>query len=138
MVVSFVFLPSLRCISSPFDRIATWSKAYDIASKMMAGLAGVASLGFGTAAYYAPTNYIQKSMIASAVLSASVVPFTILVIKPTILALKAIEKEGNDAKATSDGDKLIEKWGKLSLTRWAIMTIALLNGLKELSEWYDL
>lgn len=133
IIISFVFLPSLKRISSTYDRVGAWSKQYDIASKIMASLGGVACLSFGTAAYYAPTNYVRNSMIASAVLSISVIPFTILFIRPTVVALKAIEKERDTVNATAEGDKLIEKWGKLSLIRWSFMAIASLNGLKELS-----
>jgi Domain of unknown function (DUF1772) len=133
---TFVFLPSLRRISIPLDRVATFSRTYDLASKIYASISTLAGLSFSTAAYYAPTNYLQKSMIASAVLSFSVAPMTLLVIMPTVKALKAIESAGDTVKANSEGDKLIEKWGNLSLIRWSLMTVAALNGLKELSELY--
>lgn len=104
----------------------------------MVSLGGIAGLAFGTAAYYAPTQHVQYSMIASALLSVSVAPFTFLAIMPTNKKLKAIESSGDVVKATAEGDKLLEQWGKLSLIRWSIMAIASLNGLKELSEWYSL
>lgn len=136
--MSFVFLPSLRRVSVPLDRISAWSRQYDIASKIMGSLGGIAGLAFGTAAYYAPLPYVQNSMIASALLSFSAAPFTLLAIMPTNKALKAIESSGDTVKAAAEGDKLLEKWGKLSLIRWSLMAIASLNGLKELSEWYAL
>lgn len=137
-MISFVFLPSLRQVTIPLDRISAWSKQYDLASKIMVSFAGIASTSFGTAAYYAPTQYLQKSMIASALLSISVIPFTLQFIFPTNKALKAIEKSGDGEKALSEGDKLLEKWGKLSLARWSIMAVAALIGLKNLSGWYTL
>jgi len=136
--ISFIFLPTLRCVSLPYDRVAAWSKLYDIGSKIMMAFSGVGCLAFGTAAYYAPTYYIQNSMIASALLSISAVPFTVLFMRPTVQALKAIEKDGDDVKTTAEGDKLIEKWGKLSLMRCSLVCIGALNGLKELSEAYAL
>jgi Domain of unknown function (DUF1772) len=104
----------------------------------MGSLSGVAGIAFGTAAYYAPTYYLQNSMIASALLSFSIAPFTVLVIMPTVKALKGIETSGDTDKAAAEGDKLIEKWGKLGLIRFFVMAVAALNGLKELSEWYAL
>jgi Domain of unknown function (DUF1772) len=137
-MISFVFLPSLRQVTVPLDRISVWSKQYDLASKIMIRFAGIAFASFGIAAYYAPTRYLQKSMIASALLSISVMPFTLKFIFPTNNALKAIEKDGDGEKALSEGDKLLEKWGKLGLVRWSIMAAATLIGMKELSGWYTL
>lgn len=77
-------------------------------------------------------------MAASAALALSVVPFTVIALIPTVQKLKKIESSGDTIKAQSEGEGLLEKWGKLSLVRWSIMTVALLNGLKELSEWYEL
>jgi hypothetical protein len=137
-VISFVFLPSLRRVTVPLDRISAWSRQYDIAARIMASLAAITFTSFGIAAYYAPTQYLQKSMIASALLSVSVVPFTLLVIFPTNKALKAIEKSGEGEVALSEGDRLLKKWGRLSLIRWSLMAVAALNGLRELSCLYTL
>jgi hypothetical protein len=138
MAINFIMLPSLRRVSLPYDRVAAWSRLYDIGSKIMVTLSGVSGLAFGIAAYYAPNHYIQNSMITSALLSLSPLPVTLLAIRPTVQALKAIDKGGDDVKATADGDQLIEKWGKLSLIRWSLVMLGALNGLKELSEWYAL
>ena len=73
-------------------------------------------------------------MIASSALAISVIPFTLIAIIPTVKALKKIEADNDAPKAEKEADKLIEKWGKLSLIRWGLMAIAFLNGLKELSE----
>jgi Domain of unknown function (DUF1772) len=137
-VVSFVFLPSLKPITAPLDRVAAFSKSFDTASKLMISYAGIAVAGFGTAAYYAPTQYLRNSMAVSAALALSIAPFSVIALIPTVQKLKQIESSGDTLKAQSEGDGLLEKWGKLSLVRWSIMSVALLNGLKELSEWYEL
>lgn len=120
------------------DRIACFSKAFDIASKMMVGFAGTATAAFATAAYYAPTQYLRNSMIASAALALSVFPYTVIGILPTVQKIKKIESSKDAIKAQSEGDGLIDKWGKLAFVRMVLMSVALLNGLKELSEWYQL
>jgi len=55
---------------------------------------------------------------------------------PTIKELKGIEAANDTLKATTEGDKLLAKWTKLSTIRLGLMTVAFLNALKELSEWY--
>jgi hypothetical protein len=131
-------LPSLSQISVPLDRVAVWSKSFDLASKVMASLSLTATASFATAAYYAPTISIRNSMIASSALAISALPFTLIVILPTVKKLKAIQANNDTFQATAEGDSLIEKWGKLSLIRWTFMLVACLNGLKELSEWHSL
>jgi len=97
-----------------------------------------ATVGFGVAAYYAPTSFLQNSMIVSSLLALSPLPVTFGFIVPTVKALKALEKSGDSVKATAEGDTLIEKWGKLSLFRWLLVAGGFLNGLYQLSEWYHL
>jgi hypothetical protein len=131
-------LPSISQVSVPLDRVAAWSKQYDNASKIMASLSFTATASFATAAYYAPTLSIRNSMIASAGLAISALPFTFIFIFPTVKKLKAIHANNDTFQATAEGDSLIEKWGKLSLIRWTFVLVGCLNGLKELSEWHSL
>jgi hypothetical protein len=104
----------------------------------MASLSFTATASFATAAYYAPTLSVRNSMIASAGLAMSALPFTLIFIFPTVKKLKAIYENNDTFQATAEGDSLIEKWGKLSLIRWTFMLVGCLNGLKELSEWHSL
>jgi len=138
IVISFVFLPCLKRVSSPLERISAWSLQYDIAAKLMPSLGVISSIAFGTAAYYAPTIGLRNSMIASAAFGISVIPFTGVAILPTVHALKEIEAHKDVAVAEAEGDDLISKWGKLSLARWLLVSVGCLNGLKELSEWYTM
>jgi hypothetical protein len=104
----------------------------------MAPLAVVAGTAFGTAAYYAPTDFLQKSMVASSVLAFAIIPWTLLVIFPTNKQLKNIESSGDALKANTEGDKLLAQWINLSNIRYWIMTVSFLNGLYQLSEWHAL
>ena len=44
MAINFIMLPSLRRVSLPYDRVAVWSRLYDIGSKIMGILSGVVVL----------------------------------------------------------------------------------------------
>lgn len=104
----------------------------------MMSLSTTAVAAFGTAAYYAPTISSRNSMIASALLALTPLPFTLIVIFPTVKKLKGIQATNDTFKATAEGDPLIEKWGKLSIVRFLFVAVGCLNGLKELSEWHSL
>jgi uncharacterized membrane protein len=136
IAISFIIMPAMRQISIPLDRVSAWSKSYDIATKIMAGCAAISTAAFGTAAYYAPTGYLQKSMTVSSLIAFSVIPWTLLVIMPTNKELKGIVAANDTLKANAEGDKLLVKWTKLSTIRLGLMTVGFLNALKELSEWY--
>jgi len=101
----------------------------------MIGLGGTATLGFGLAAYWAPTEYLRNSMIGSTLLAASIIPFTLFSIIPTVQKIIKIQKENDALKASTDGDKLYEKWNISNYIRLTIMAVACLNGLRDLSEW---
>jgi hypothetical protein len=126
----------MRQISIPLDRVAVWSKQYDNASKIMASCAIISTAAFGTAAYYAPTDYLQKSMAVSSLFAFSIIPWTLLMIAPTNRELKGIEAANDTLKANTEGDRLLTKWTKLSTLRLGLMTVAFLNALREVSEWY--
>jgi hypothetical protein len=131
-------MPTLHTITRPLDRVASFSKSFDLASKLMVSYGVAAVAGFGTAAYYAPTHRLRNSMIASAGLALSVVPLSVIGLIPIVKKLKMIESSKDEVKAQTEADGLLDKWGKLNLARWCVMAVALLNGLKELSEWYEL
>jgi hypothetical protein len=136
IAVSFLIMPALRRISIPLDRISVWSKTYDTGAKIMAPCGFISAVSFATAAYYAPTDYLQKSMAASSLIASSFIPWTLFMMFPTIKELKGIEAANDTLKATTEGDKLLAKWTKLSTIRLGLMTVAFLNALKQLSEWY--
>jgi hypothetical protein len=94
----------------------------------------IASVAYGTAAYYAPSHHTQKLMGLCAGLSLSILPYTLVVIMPSVNALFALDSSGDVAKVNSEGDKLIDKWNKLSVSRAAIAAIPLLIAFKEISE----
>jgi len=137
-MINFVTMPALKKVSIPLDRIAFWSKTFDLASKIMAPLGVIGAAGFGTAAYYAPTDFLQKSMAASSVLSFLVLPFTLFVIFPVNAEMKKIEANNDALKANKEGDKFLDKWTKLNIIRMCIMAASMINGLKEMSESYTL
>lgn len=136
--MSFVTMPSIKKVSIALDRITFWSKSFDLGSKIMAPLGLIASAGFGTAAYFAPTDFLQKSMAVSCFLTLMNMPFTVLVIFPVNAEMKKIEATNDTLKANTEGDKLLDKWTKLSTIRMSIMAVAMIIGLKEISQWYTL
>jgi len=73
-------------------------------------------------------------MIVSAVLAASIGPYTPLVIAATEKKIAGIESEKDSVRAAGEGQELLDKWSKLGLVRCVLMAIACLNGLKELSD----
>jgi hypothetical protein len=103
----------------------------------MPTLAGIATVGFGTAAYYAPTYFQRNSMIASAVLAASIVPVTIVFILPTVRKLQGILARKDEVAAKEEGDGLLDKWQKLNLIRWGLMAIGGLIAWKSVSTISD-
>jgi hypothetical protein len=136
--MSFVTMPSLKKVSIALDRITFWSKTFDLGSKIMAPLGLIAAAGFGTAAYFAPTDFLPKSMAVSCFLALMNMPFTVLVIFPVNAEMKKIEATIDTLKANTEGDKLLDKWTKLSTIRMSIMAVAMIIGLKEISQWYTL
>jgi Domain of unknown function (DUF1772) len=131
-------MPGLKRISVPLDRISVWSFQFDVASKIMLPLGLISGISFGVASYYAPSSRLQTSMMVSSAFAFGIAPFTLLVVFPYVTQLKKIEKANDTYKATAEGDGLLDKWAKANLVRWLIMSVALLNGMKELSEWYTL
>ena len=134
IIVTVASMPSLDRISHPVERISSWSLLYDRSRLVMVSLALIASISYLVAAYYAPTSTLSYSMSGTSFLAISVIPFTRVAIMPTINKLKNIEASKDSTKAAAEGDKLLAKWGTLSLARWLIMLLALLNGLKDISK----
>jgi Anthrone oxygenase len=120
------------------ERIATFSRQYDIAKKLMILFGMTAGAAFGLAAYFAPSVASRNSMLLSAATSFSPVPVTVLAILPMVMRLKGIEKAGDKEMAEKEGDGLIEAWGRLSLLRWGIVAVGCLNGLREIARTYSL
>ena len=50
---------------------------------------------------------------------------------PTVTRLHDIGSSSDLNKAAAESDGLLEKWGKLNLFGWGLITVALLNGLDE-------
>jgi hypothetical protein len=77
-------------------------------------------------------------MAVSCFLALMNMPFTVLVIFPVNAEMKKIEATIDTLKANTEGDKLLDKWTKLSTIRMSIMAVAMIIGLKEISQWYTL
>lgn len=116
------------------DRVKVFTKIFDYGGAIMVPLCATASAAFGTAAYYAPTERLRYSMIASSAIALGIFPMTGAIIIPIVNQLKSIEKTDNTVKAAADGDTLIEKWRTLNTIRFIIMAMSFLNGLKELTD----
>jgi len=67
-------------------------------------------------------------------LTLAIIPYTVAVILPTVKAIFALKTSGDVAKVDAEGDKLIDKWAKLTLSRMLIAVISLLIALKEIAE----
>jgi len=101
--------------------------SYRRAAWMQASLALLATIA-GLVAWASGGGWFW---LAGAALMLSVVPFTLLVVKPTI---EQLLDPGLDRRAAGTR-KLLERWGRLHLVRTIVSSLAALVFLWQLAQW---
>jgi len=124
----------LNVVPAATDRVNLFCAHFESGKKLYASLGLIASVAYGTAAYYAPTDHLQMVMGVCSGLTFAVVPYTVAVILPTVKAIFGLKTSGDVGKLDAEGDKLIDKWAKLHLSRMLIALIPLLIAAKEIAE----
>jgi Domain of unknown function (DUF1772) len=106
--------------------VAEWKPSYERATRMQASLAIVAAIG-GAVLWLRGSGPLW---LWGALLIFTVVPFTLVVIRPTNIRLGQLDRDRGSAETR----RLLEKWGRLHAVRSGLSLAASVFYVRALSE----
>ncbi|OLL24382.1 hypothetical protein NEOLI_003050 [Neolecta irregularis DAH-3] len=135
LVISFISTPSILAYGTPQSQLQQWATQYDMAKRLFGPLSVFSGIGFGIAAYFAPSQIIRRHMIFNALITASAIPFTVIFMAPMIRHLKEVKRRGSESEAgLVETRRMLKTWVRRSTMRSMIVALGFLNGMREITD----
>lgn len=130
IAISTIFIPIITAKDNlPSNQAIQFCKLYDLASRLMASSATISFACYLYHAFYeSPDKSEFYASILTSIASIGVVPFTFLVIYPTVQKIKNLVREGDDDQ-TRKVSNLILSWNRLSIMRAVLFSVGFMSAL---------
>ncbi|KAI0162975.1 hypothetical protein BJ166DRAFT_525022 [Pestalotiopsis sp. NC0098] len=115
--ISLFTITPILASSAPRDVLLhQWHLAYTLGKSYMPPAAGAIAASYLGAAYYSPNEW--RGFAAAAALTVGIVPFTLLLIMPTVRALEGMLGDGRDGKeADAEAREVMQSWSRWNFAR---------------------
>ncbi|KAK6189282.1 ATP-dependent RNA helicase [Pestalotiopsis sp. IQ-011] len=115
--ISLFTITPILASSAPRDvLLQQWHLAYTLGKSYMPPAAGAIAASYLGAAYYSPSEW--RGFAAAAALTVGIVPFTLLLIMPTVRALEGMLGDGRDGKeAGEEARRVMRTWSRWNFAR---------------------
>lgn len=115
----FTIAPILQSSAPRGVLLHQWHLAYTLGKSYMPPAAGAIAASYLGAAYYSSSLVKEwRGFAAAAALTVGIVPFTLLLIMPTVRALEGMLADGRDGKeADAEARAVMQSWSRWNFAR---------------------